>query len=188
MVSFTGAYKLGYRTRAGGLFSHTTVRRLLQDATAKGEYKVEKNGSYFFLECPAIISKKLWDECQAILKIQEAPKNPGPRASYALAGFVYCSSGHKMYVYHRNKFPSFRCKECKTKILVEDIEAIYQEQLKSFLVPEPFRQHKYENLYEKWQQMSFGEKISIVEELTEKIVVFTDTIEIMLSKTPLSSL
>jgi site-specific DNA recombinase len=37
-----------------------------------------------------------------------------------------------MYVYH--KAPVFYCKNCKNKIAVSDIEEIYQEQLKSFLL------------------------------------------------------
>lgn len=41
-----------------------------------------------------------------------------------------------MYVYHKDKFPTFRCKPCKVKIQVDDIDEIYHEQLKTFLYTE----------------------------------------------------
>ena len=41
-----------------------------------------------------------------------------------------------MYVYHKDKFPTYRCKPCKTKLQVDDIDAIYHEQLKTFLYTE----------------------------------------------------
>ena len=41
-----------------------------------------------------------------------------------------------MYVYHKDKSPTFRCKPCKLKIQVDDIDEIYHEQLKTFLYTE----------------------------------------------------
>lgn len=140
--------EMGYRTRSGALFTHSTVARLLRDSTAKGirianftSGKKDKNGSrlkpeseWVYTSCPAIVSEELWDGCNAILDEQQAKtKKPGPKSVHLLSGYLYCSCGSKMYVYHRDKNPHYRCKPCNTKILAEDIDSIYHEQLKTFL-------------------------------------------------------
>ena len=143
---------MGYRTRKGGLFTHTTIDRLLRDTTAKGirksNYTTARNqngnGSrikpqedWVLMPCPAIIAEEVWEECNALLKQQESRyKKPGPRSAHLLSGFLHCQCGNKMYVYHKDKFPTYRCKACNTKILVEDIDEIYHEQLKGFLFTE----------------------------------------------------
>jgi site-specific DNA recombinase len=140
--------EMGYRSRNGALFTHTTIARLLRDTTAKGvrlanhtSGKRDRNGSrvkpeseWVYSNCPPIVSEELWDECNAILEQQLAKANkPGPKTVHLLSGYLYCACGCKMYVYHKDKFPTFRCKPCKTKIQVEDIDSIYHEQLKTFL-------------------------------------------------------
>ncbi len=103
--------------------------------------KKDKNGSrlkpeseWVYMSCPAIVSEELWDSCNTILQEQEAKlKKPGPKAAHLLSGYLYCSCGSKMYVYHRDKSPHYRCKPCNTKIMVEDMDSIYHEQLKTFL-------------------------------------------------------
>lgn len=139
---------MGYRTRNGSLFTHSTIARLLRDTTAKGirvaNYttgKKDNTGSrlkpeqeWVFSECPAIVSQELWNECNSILDQQLAAINkPGPKTAHLLSGYIYCSCGSKMYVYHRDKSPTYRCKPCKTKIQVDDIDTIYHEYLKTFL-------------------------------------------------------
>lgn len=139
---------LGYRTRTGAKFGHTTVARLLQDTTAKGirkaNYTSGKNGrgikpesDWVYTPCPAIVSEELWNQCNAIINEQLAKTNrPGPRGIHLLSGYVSCSCGKKMYVYHKDKFPHYRCKICNTKIEVADLDQIYHEQLKDFLLTE----------------------------------------------------
>jgi site-specific DNA recombinase len=61
-------------------------------------------------------------------------KKPGPKAVHLLSGYITCSCSKKMYVYHKDKTPHYRCKECNTKIQVSDIDEIYHEQLKDFLL------------------------------------------------------
>lgn len=139
---------LGYRTRTGAKFGHSTIARLLQDPTAKGirraNYTSGKNGrgikpesEWVYTSCPAIVSEELWDQCNAIINEQMAKvKKPGPRGIHLLSGFVICSCGKKMYVYHKDKTPHYRCKNCNTKIEVADLDEIYHEQLKAFLLTE----------------------------------------------------
>lgn len=139
--------RLGYRTRNGSLFSDTTIERLLKDPTAKGirranytkslgegkNWVIKPESEWVELPCPAIVEESVWNECNTILLQQERKKvKIGPRAVYLLAGYVYCSCGDKMYVYSDN--PVYKCKKCKRKIDVQDIDEIYHEQLKSFLL------------------------------------------------------
>ncbi len=140
--------EMGYRTRTGSLFTHGTIARLLRDTTAKGlrlaNYttgnkdkfgsRIKPESEWVYCPCPPIVSEELWNECNAIIDSQLSKlKKPGPQSVHLLSGFLYCSCGSKMYVYHRDKFPTYRCKPCKTKVEVADIDAIYQEQLKQFL-------------------------------------------------------
>ncbi|MBL7738897.1 MAG: recombinase family protein [Chitinophagaceae bacterium] len=137
--------EMGYRTRNGSKFGHTTVARLLQDTTAKGirrtNYTTAKKGNriksdseWVYVPCPALIPETTWEECNRILSEQMAKmKKPGPKAVHLLSGYMTCSCGKKMYVYHKDKTPTYRCKECNTKVEVADIDEIYLEQLKSFL-------------------------------------------------------
>lgn len=143
--------ELGYRTRNGSLFSHPTIARLLRDTTAKGirlaNYttgKKDKTGSrikpeseWVYSPCDAIVSEELWNECNNILDQQLSKLNkPGPKTVHLLSGYLYCGCGSKMYVYHKDKAPTFRCKPCKIKIQATDIDEIYHEQLKTFLYTE----------------------------------------------------
>lgn len=140
---------MGYRMRGGYLFSDTTVVRLLRDTAAKGMRRANYTKSlgknkkwlnkpeedWVFIPCPAIVSEELWSECNQILADQEVKHvKPGPRVNHLLSGYIYCDCGKKMYVYH--SAPVFTCKSCKIKIATEDIDEIYHNQLKSFLLPE----------------------------------------------------
>lgn len=138
----------GYRTRNGSPFSDTTVSRLLRDPTAKGMRRanytkslgdgkkwIEKPESeWVFTECPAIVSADVWDQCNSILDAQEVKREkPARKAVHLFAGKLVCSCGGKMYVPSRVK--KYVCSACKkTSIATDDIEEIYYENLKSFLL------------------------------------------------------
>jgi len=137
---------LGYRTRNGAEFSDTTVTRLLRDATAKGERRanytkssgegkkwiIKPTSEWVVTPCPSIVSNQVWDECNHILDTQERKyKQTGKTAQYLLSGFINCSCGKPMYVYHSAKV--YVCKGCKNRITVEDIDEIYQHYLKGYL-------------------------------------------------------
>ena len=140
--------RMGYRTSKGNEFTGTTVRRILNDTAAKGirrsNYLTWKDGKvvlkpesdWVFLSCPAIVSEETWNHCnQIILEQLKNNKKPGPKAVYLLSGFVKCTCGKKMYVFHENK-PIYSCLPCKTRIPAEDLHEIYYQQLKSFLLTE----------------------------------------------------
>jgi site-specific DNA recombinase len=139
--------KMGYRTRNGSPFSDTTVDRLLRDSSAKGERRANYTKSlgegknwvlkpvsdWVVTSCPALVSEDTWNECNRILDEQHQKRNrPGPTSIHLLAGFIYCSCGKKMYVFHES--PVYKCKTCKNRIATSDIEEIYHDQLKTFLL------------------------------------------------------
>ncbi len=138
--------KLGYRTRTGSPFTDTTVGRLLRDSTAKGirranytragagnRWTLKPKEEWVELPCPAIVTTDIWDECNTILDQQEKKRAPrGPKTNFLLAGYVYCDCGSKMYVY--TSAPVYKCKKCKRKIHADDLDEIFHEQLKTFLL------------------------------------------------------
>lgn len=137
----------GYRTRNGSKFSDTTIDRLLKDSTAKGtrianytkslgekkHWKLKPKEDWVEVKCQPIVSEELWNECNAILSAQSSNRAvKGPKVSHLLSGFVYCDCDNKMYVF--TETPAYKCKICKRKIDVADIDSIYHEQLKSFFL------------------------------------------------------
>jgi len=141
--------KQGYRTRNGSPFSDTTVARLLRDPMAKGirrsnytkslgdgkKWVHKPANEWTILPCPAIVSEEVWEECNRILDESESKRiRKGPRAKHLLAGYVYCTCGKKMYVFHETRSDTYSCKVCKTRIGEADLDEIFQEQLKTFLL------------------------------------------------------
>jgi len=141
--------RLGYRTRNGSKFSDNTVSRLLHDPTAKGQrianytkskgegkgYTIKPESEWVVVPCPAIVSEELWNQCSQVLKEQEKKyRKLGRSVIYLLSGYINCSCGTKMYIEHANA--TYRCRKCKGKILAADLDEIYHDQLKYFLIPE----------------------------------------------------
>jgi len=140
----------GYRSRTGKKFSDTTICQLLRDSSAKGERRVNysqrvANKNTFKLKpveewsihpCEPIVSVEDWETCNRILDESLIKnKKPGPRPKHLLAGYVQCADcNKKMYVFHSSKFPTYRCPGCKNRIVAQDIEEIYHDQLKTFLL------------------------------------------------------
>ena len=138
---------LGYRTRNGLKFTDTTIDRLLKDSTAKGERRANYTKSlgdgkkwvlkpeteWVITNCPAVVPEDLWNECNRILAEQEMKRRrPGPKPVHLLSGLINCTCGKKMYVFHSSNV--YVCKTCKNRIPVADIDEIYHEQLKTFLL------------------------------------------------------
>ncbi|MET0391996.1 MAG: recombinase family protein [Chitinophagaceae bacterium] len=163
--------EMGYRTRNGSKFSDTTVDRLLRDTTAKGQRIANHTKSlgegkkwvgkpkeeWIINACESIVPEALWNEANAILDAQTTTrKKPGPQAVHLLSGYVICTCGSKMYVFHKS--PSYSCKKCKNRISVADIDEIYHEQLQSFLLTDSdiseYRQKSDTILKEKEQLLS----------------------------------
>lgn len=136
----------GYRTRNGGLFADTTVTRLLADPIAKevrrANYTTSKEKKRYFkpesewviLSCPAIITEEVYDKCQEITKQVGGDRKPRSKIpTHIFSGFLTCSCGGKMYMASQtNRYSCTKCK--KTKIDAADIEEIYFENLKTFLL------------------------------------------------------
>lgn len=146
----------GYRTRNGSKFTDTTIDRLLKDPTAKGtrlanytksqgdkkHWKLKPKEEWVEVNCPPVVSEELWNECNALLTAQHTKRAvKGPKASHLLSGFIYCDCGSKMYVY--TETPSYKCKKCKRKIEVADIDEVYHEQLKSFFLTDSTQSSLY---------------------------------------------
>lgn len=135
----------GYRTRNGSKFTATSLSRLLRDSSAKGERRanytkslgdgkawvIKPESEWVIMPCPAIVSLELWQQVNSLLDIQEKKKSPGPKAVYLLSGFVKCSCGKSMYVYHTSKV--YACSKCRHRIAVADLDEIFQVYLKEYL-------------------------------------------------------
>lgn len=169
--------KMGYRTRNGVAFTDSTVFGMLRDSTAKGIRRVNYNyhspdgkrsfkpeSEWMYIECPAIVEEETWNECNRIMDEQrEKNQRPGPKSVHLLSGFVYCNCGHKMYVYHSNQ--KYICKYCKTSIPANDLDDIFHEQLKTFLLTD-------QNLteYEQKQDREIKDKERLLTVLTDEAV------------------
>jgi site-specific DNA recombinase len=136
----------GLRTRNGSEFTATSIERLLRDSAAKGErianytkslgegkaWEIKPKSEWVIMPCAPIVSVELWDKVNSILDTQQGLRKPiGPKAVYLLSGFVKCECGKTMYVYQNSK--TYACKECKNRVLVSDLDGIYQEYLKDYL-------------------------------------------------------
>ena len=155
---------LGYRTRSASLFSDTTIDRLLRDTTAKGMREVDGRK----IEVESIISPEIWERVNNLLGNSKSSK----QAIHLFTGKAYCFCGGKMVV--PSNTPKYICIDCRHKILVEDLEAIFLSQLKTF------RGSEHEEIYEHWQYFSQKEKRILIEQICERIVIERHTITIHL--------
>jgi site-specific DNA recombinase len=138
----------GHRTRNGSLFTDTTIERLLDDPTPKGIRKanytkslgqgkaatIKPERDWIYTEVPAIIEESLWNECQSILTEQRLKKKPARKTVQLFGGVTYCHCNSKMYV--KSNSPKYVCTTCKNKIPIDDLEAIFVNELKSFVFSE----------------------------------------------------
>jgi len=145
----------GYRTRNGSAFTDTTVDRLLRDPTARGirranyttttnnkrAWKVKPESEWVLHEVEAIVSDELWHECNGVLDATRAKgKRKARETKHLFAGVAHCHCGKKMYV--PTDTHKYVCYQCRNKIPTDDLEAIFQEELKSFFFsPEEIAAH-----------------------------------------------
>jgi site-specific DNA recombinase len=137
----------GYRTRNGSKFTNTTIGRLLRDSTAKGirlanytkslgdgkKWVIKPESEWVFTPCPAIVSEDVWDECNRILDQQEKKRPPAKKTLKLFTGILECGCGGRMNI--PSKGTKYQCPKCKqTAIGKDDLEEIYYENLKSFLL------------------------------------------------------
>jgi site-specific DNA recombinase len=145
----------GYRTRNGSPFSDTTIDRLIQDPTAKGirraNYTKTTNNKKAWTKKPesewvlhpveAIVSNELWTACNTILLGRREPgKRQTKKVVQLFAGLTRCECGGKMYV--PSNTPKYVCHSCRNKIPIEDLEAVFHEQLRNFFFsPDEIAKH-----------------------------------------------
>ena len=176
----------GYRTRNGAKFTDTTLDRLLKDPMAKGErranytkslgdkkhWTVKPESEWVILSCPAIISEELWEKCNAINNEFTTKRAPRPKKAVQLfSSFMICQCGGKMYVPSRTL--KYVCSVCnKISIAISDIEEIYYENLKRFLLTKNdlalFNERASEAILEKQVQLEILQKdrLRIKEEMS----------------------
>ena len=144
----------GYRTRGGAHFTDTTVKRLLQDPSAKGErranytrstgqgkhWEIKDESDWVTIPCEPIVSVDLWNECNALLESRRRGHRPQRRRPNLFSGFVHCQCGSKMYVPSDSR--KYTCYHCRNKVPIADLETVFAEQLKGyFLSPERIAEH-----------------------------------------------
>jgi site-specific DNA recombinase len=144
----------GYRTRNGAQWHDTTVARILDHSAAKGTYfynTTRKVGDWKYEQKPQdqwgqiavtpAISDDTWRQTQLILNEQsEKGAKQGKPPVRIFGGIIYCQCGHSMYVPSGSK--KYTCAKCKNKIVADDLEAIFYEQLKAYFdAPERIARH-----------------------------------------------
>jgi site-specific DNA recombinase len=130
---------------------------LIRDTTAQGARKanytkslgkgkrwvIKPREEWVIVKIEPIISEELWNQCNSILDEQKKRRKKKPRkAVHLFAGFVKCHCGQKMYV--PSNSPKYICHKCRNKIRTDDLEEIFQAQLKNFLLS-PEEIEKYLN-------------------------------------------
>jgi site-specific DNA recombinase len=145
----------GYRTRNGSNFTDTTVDRLLRDTTAKGIYRqnytrtadrskaweLKPQDEWVLTPVEPIVDEALWTVCNSFLDDQRNKLKRVAKADVHLfTGYAHCSCGSKMYVWAQS--PKYICPKCRNKIPMNDLEAIYRDQLSAFVIsPEALAAH-----------------------------------------------
>ena len=137
----------GHRTRKGKLFSAKSIEYMLRDSTPKGlhranyvtwdseskSWKLKPESEWVYQPVEPILKPELWDACAEILKERDANRKPrAKRAVQLFAGLLYCGCGQKMYV--PSNTPKYVCQKCRNKIPVDDLEEIFIEQLKAYML------------------------------------------------------
>src|SRR5207249_3703373 len=88
-----------------------------------------------------VVPEQLWNEANAIMaEGREMTRRRGRPPVHTFAGRLFCVCGTKMYPH--SKSPKYVCRSCRNKMPIEDLEAIFHEQLRSFVLsPEAIAQH-----------------------------------------------
>jgi site-specific DNA recombinase len=140
----------GYRTRSSTKFTDTSIRRLIEDPTAKGLRRANYTKStgdkkhwtpkpekeWVWTEVPAIVDEETWENANRVLgERKRAPaKRPSKKVVHPFAGYTFCVCGAKMYVPHKGA--KYTCGACRNKIPIVDLDAVFRARLRQFSVSE----------------------------------------------------
>ncbi|HVM60178.1 MAG TPA: recombinase family protein [Verrucomicrobiae bacterium] len=137
----------GFRTRDGSKFSDTTVDRLIQDPTAKGVHRANYTRSagenkawalkpeheWVLTPVEPIVSEELWQQCNDLLETRKTKATRlGRRPVHLFSGLISCACGTRMYV--SSGSPKYACASCKNRIPAADVEGIFLDELKGYLL------------------------------------------------------
>ena len=136
----------GYRTRKGGKWTSTTVKRLLEDSSAKGQRRVNYTSStgpgkgwkqkdeseWMYVPVPAIVDEGTFDAVNDRLRKRKTGPRPGKQVKHLFAGYIFCVCGTRMYVLSNT--PKYVCQKCRNKVPAKDLEAIFASQLTGYLI------------------------------------------------------
>lgn len=136
--------KAGYRTRNGAIWRDSQIARVLQDSAAKGTYicnRTRRTGDWQYEEKPEdqwvrlpvepIVSGDIWHQSGVILAEREKKEDRHGRVPMRLfGGLTVCKCGQRMYVPSGSR--KYTCTKCKNKILGDDLEAIFYEEMEIF--------------------------------------------------------
>ena len=86
---------------------------------------------WIYIDVPPLIPEEIFEAVQDILRSQDFPqKKIAKKTVHLFAGFVFCQCGSKMYV--PNKGISYICAACRNKVGKDDLELVFNSQLKDF--------------------------------------------------------
>jgi site-specific DNA recombinase len=154
----------GHRTRSGGKFTAKSVERLVVDPIAKGSrranyrtspgrgLRVKPPSDWVYTDAPAIVSDELWAQCNEINASQKSPTTRSPKkGAHLFSGLVWCEKcAKKMYVLWQGK--SYVCGKCRNKVGEDDLEVVFIEQLKRFVLAPDLVQTQLEKSDEQLSQ------------------------------------
>ncbi len=125
---------LGVRNAAGNTWDECSLSRLLHRTYYYGEYKYgDFEGA---AECPAIITRELWDQVQNRLA-ESAKRRRENRTNYdyILTGKLYCVEHNRMMsgISSHGKYHRYRCLDCRHVFTAEVLQDRVLNALQEYL-------------------------------------------------------
>jgi site-specific DNA recombinase len=139
----------GHRTRNGGLFTDTTVDRLLRDPHAKGlrranytrslgnkkHWMLKPRSDWVMVPIEPIVSTELYDQVKRILDVQRGKLSRSSKMAVQLfGGLLHCECGKRLY--KGSATPKYVCCGCRNKIPVADMEQVFVGAIRSLFMHE----------------------------------------------------
>ena len=163
--------KRGFRTRKGGTFQTSAVRRSLTDTTAKGvrianytksrgdgcSWDLKPEEEWVRVPVEPIVEEEIWDRCNSLIEntrkqYLKLRTNRG-KVKYLFSGVLFCGKcGGKQKLYPRTGEKMYVCQKCLERIPKEDLEKLFIKQASSFLVDEAKIMEVLEGQQSKWQE------------------------------------